>query len=94
MTNDFFRVGEGGDFSIGWVREEAEHAFFAESGHAMQISWFANRCEIEFEVSGTNNIALRGMNNDSQRFWNRVGCTEESDAKVFESQLGIVVDFV
>ena len=60
----------------------------------MEVSRFSNRCEVEFEVSGTDNLSLRGVNHNPQRFWNRVSRTEEGCFKIFKLKLSVLVDFV
>ena len=60
----------------------------------MEVGWFTNRCKVKFEVSGTDNLSLRGVNHNPQWFWNRVGRTEEGCFKIFKLKLSVLVDFV
>ena len=94
LSNHFFGIGEGRNFSIGRVGQEAEDAFLSQSGHAVQISWLTDWCKVKLEVTGTDNLTLRRMNDNPQGLWNRVGCPEESRLQIFKGQLCILIDFI
>ena len=58
-----------------------ENAFLAQSSRTVQVSRLTDWCKVKLEVTGTDNLTLRRMDDNSQRLWNRVGCPEEvSDA--------------
>ena len=60
----------------------------------MEVGRFPNRGKVKFEVSGTDNLTLRSVNHNPQRFWNRVSRTEEGCFKVFKLKFSVLVDFV
>ena len=94
LANDFFRVGKGWHFCICRVRQETEHAFFTKGCHTVQVCWFSNWSKVELEVTRTNDFSLWSMNDNPQRFWNRVSRSKESCLEIFKGQLSVVVDFV
>ena len=60
----------------------------------MEVGRFPNRGKVKFEVSGTDNLTLRSVNHNPQRFWNRVSRTEEGCFKIFKLKFSVLVDFV
>ena len=60
----------------------------------MEVSRFTNWGKVKFEVTGTDDFSLWGMDHHTQRVWDGVGGAEKADLELFEGQFGVVIDFV